>query len=342
MNLKELARHLNLSPTTVSRALNGYPEVSEATRRRVSEAAAKFQYRPSATAARLATGKSRTIGHLTPLGAHDMINPHFSDFLAGAGEVYAARDYDVLFTVVRPEEEAEHYRTLARSGRVDGVILHAPVAADPRIPLLAELRLPFICHGRSHDMPVDYAWLDVNNRRSFKRATEFLLDLGHTRLALINGLETMSFAHRRRLGFEEALGERSLRVDPDLIRSADMTEPFGYHAARDMLGRPDSPTAFLTSSSIIAIGVARAAQEQGYGVGRDVSIVTHDDCLSAFVDRDDVPVFTAVRSSIREAGKRAAEMLLDTIEEPGGPPAQELWEAELVIGRSTGPAPRAG
>lgn len=183
------------------------------------------------------------------------------------------------------------------------------------------------------------SWVDVNNRRSFKRATEFLLDLGHRRIALINGLEDMDFAQRRRAGYLEALAERGVTPDPALMRSAEMTEVYGHHETRDMLALSDPPTAILAASMISAIGVRRAIEEAGLTIGKDVSVITHDDELSYLRNGQDVPIFTATRSSVHQAGRVLAEMLLRRIEDPSVVPEQILLEAELVVGRSTGPAP---
>ncbi len=343
VNLKQLAQELGLSQTTVSRALNGFPEVSERTRERVVAAADRLNYRPSASAASLATGKARTIGHVVPLAEHMMINPHFSDFLAGAGEVYARSGYEMLIRVVSQDDELSIYRDLARTGRVDGFVVHGPMNEDPRIPLLASLGVPFVVHGRCHHSSTEFSWMDVNNREAFRRATDFLLDLGHQRMALVNGLETMNFASRRRVGFEEAHRARGLEADPSLIFSRDMVEPYGYDVGRQIFAKPNRPTAVLLSSVLPAIGLVRAMGELGLKAGEDVSIIVFDDQLSFLQQSGDgmrgVPFFTAMRSSIRAAGRRVAEMLMDQINAPGGEPAAELWEAEFVVGRSTGPAP---
>lgn len=343
MNLKELSQKLGLSQTTVSRALNGYPEVNETTRARVLEAARRYHYRPNTRAKSLATGRAMAIGHIIPISTrHEIVNPVFADFIAGAGETYAAAGYDMLLSVVSDSEEARAYAEIRAKGSVDGIIVHGPKLSDPRIPLLASLGLPFVVHGRATGTRTPYSWVDVNNRRAFQRATELLLDLGHRRIALVNGLETMDFAVRRRQGHVDALAARNLWPDPALMRSDEMTEAFGYRTARDLLGRPDRPTAFLTASLISAIGVRRAIEEAGLRMGRDVSVVTHDDVLSYLRNGEDVPIFTATRSSVREAGRRAAAMLIGLIEDPGNSPRHDLLEAELVLGGSTGPAPQEG
>ena len=341
INLKKLSEELGLSQTTVSRALNGYPEVKEATRLRVQQAADKFGYRPNSRAKGLATGRAMMIGHVIPSSTqHEMVNPVFGDFVGGASEAYSRYGYDMMFTRVQDDTEESAYRELLAKRAVDGVILQGPSVNDPRIHLLNELGLPFVVHGRSTGVTEDYSWVDVNNKRSFERATEFLIDLGHSRIALINGLEQMDFAQRRRDGYLAALNARGIAVDPSLMRAAEMTEVFGHHQTRDMLRMEKPPTAILASSMISAIGVRRAIEEAGLTMGRDISVITHDDDLSYLKNGQDVPIFTATRSSVRKAGEIVAEMLIERILNPDQPPLTQMLEAELVLGRSTGPAPQ--
>ncbi|WP_296425738.1 substrate-binding domain-containing protein [Yoonia sp.] len=341
MNLKELSQNLGLSQTTVSRALNGYPEVSAATRQRVEQAARQHNYRPSTRAKGLATGQALAIGHVIPMSTkHEMVNPVFGDFIAGAGETYSRHGYEMILSIVDDANEEQIYRGLKSRRAVDGVIVHGPRMNDPRIALLHELGMPFAVHGRATGSDIPYAWLDVNNRSAFHRATDFLCDLGHRRIALINGLEVMDFAHRRRAGYAASLAAHDTPLDPAIMRSDEMTEVFGYASARDMLMLDDPPTAVLCSSLISALGVRRAIEERGLVMGRDVSVITHDDALSYLQNGGDIPIFTATRSSVRDAGRRLAEILLHAIAHPDAAPQNVLLEAELMVGRSTGPAPR--
>ena len=340
MNLKELSGKLGLSQTTVSRALNGYPEVSETTRLRVEAAAKRYNYRPNSRAKGLATGRAMVIGHvISSATRHEMVNPIFGDFVAGAALRYAEHGYDMMFTYVDDGDEPTAYEAIVRKRTVDGIVLHAPRSDDPRIAILNALGIPFVVHGRSTGVTEPYSWVDVNNLRSFRRATKFLLDLGHRRIALVNGLERMDFAKRRRDGYLEALRDAGIAADPELMRSAEMTEAYGHRATRDMLTMGEPPTAILVSSMISAIGARRAIEDSGLKMGKDVSVVTHDDELSYLKDGQDVPVFTATRSSVRQAGEIMADMLISRIDQPSAPPETRLLEAELVLGMSTGPAP---
>ena len=340
MNLKELSEKLGISQTTVSRALGGYPEVSETTRQRIEAAAQRYGYFPNRRAAGLATGRSNMIGHILPKSTqHEMVNPIFGDFVAGAVETYSSRGFEMFLSQVSDQDEGATYRRLLQTAVVDGVIVQGPRANDPRIQTLTEMGLPFAVHGRSSGVNVPYNWVDVNNKSSFLRATEFLLDLGHRRIALINGFEDMDFAMRRRNGYIAGLQNRAIEIDPSIMKSQEMTEIYGYHQTRDMLTSDNPPTAILVSSLISAIGVRRAIEEAGLTMGKDVSVITHDDELSYLRNGETVPIFTATRSSVRDAGKHVANILIDQIENPNSLPQTQLLEAQLVVGRSTGPAP---
>lgn len=340
MNLKELSDKLGLSPTTVSRALNGYPEVNLRTRQRVEEAAKRHNYAPNSRAKRLATGRSMTIGHLLPMSSeHEMVNPVFADFIAGAGERYTDCGYGLLLSVVLDQNETATYRKLAQNGDVDGFVVHGPKVDDPRIPMLHELGLPFVVHGRSSAVEKPYCWVDVNNRSAFRRATDLLLDLGHRRIALINGIAEMDFVMRRESGFRDAHADRKVELDDALILNAEMNETNGYRSAMALLQHEEPPTGIVISSMISAIGVRRAMSDLALVPGRDVSLVVHDDDLSYFRNDGQVPIYTATRSSVRMAGRLSADMLLKQIEENSDTPEQILLEADLIVGQSTGSVP---
>lgn len=339
MNLKSLSETLGLSQTTVSRALNGYPEVNEKTRIRVQEAAKRFNYAPNSRAKGLATGRSMMIGHVIPTGKkHEMVNPIFGDFVAGVSDALAAFDYGMTFVRVGSGSEEDAYRRMMSNGSVDGVILQGPLVDDSRIAILDRLGLPFVVHGRSTGVETAYSWVDVNNTRAFHRATQFLVQLGHRRIALLNGNEAMDFAVRRRDGFVSALDALGIAADPALMTQAEMTESYGYDTTRALMARSDPPTALLVSSMISAIGARRALVDLGLQMGRDVSVVTHDDALSYLANGQGAPIFTATRSSVREAGKSVAEFLINKIKNPAGAVQSRLLEAELLVGDSTGPA----
>ncbi len=124
MKLKQLAETLGLSQTTVSRALNGYPEVAEATRARVVSAASAHNYTPNARARGLATGRAMAFGHVIPLSdQREIVNPVFADFIAGAGEVYSQHGFDLVLSMVSDSDQEHTFRDAVARGKVDGVIV---------------------------------------------------------------------------------------------------------------------------------------------------------------------------------------------------------------------------
>lgn len=337
MRLKDLAEHLGLSQTTVSRALNGYPEVKEATRLRVAEAADQLGYRPNASALRLATGRAGAIG-LVLRGA-DELGPHMSEFLSGLGARMASQDIDILVTTVASqEEELTAYRRLAASQKVDAMILHSPTLTDERAELLIELGIPFVLHGRTN-ISTPVAWLDIDNTSALERATGHLLDLGHRRIALLNGLKGRTFAEHRELGYLAALSARGVSFDPALMSNSPFTDEVAFRTAQAMLELRPRPTAFLAGSMMTALGVFRAIRQAGMELGTDVSMIAHDDVFP-YLNADNMyPSMSTTRSSIRQAGMRIGDLVLQVL---GGKPSDavhELWPVELVLRESSGPAP---
>jgi LacI family transcriptional regulator len=335
MRLKDLAEHLGLSQTTVSRALNGYPEVNEATRRRVAETAARLGYRPNASALRLATGRSGAIG-LVLRGADDL-GPHMSEFLAGMGGHVGAQEIDILVVTVNSlEEEMAAYRRIAASQKVDAVVLHSPTLRDTRAELLLDLKMPFVMHGRTN-IGAPVAWMDIDNTGAIERATGHLLDLGHRRIALLNGLKGRTFAEHREIGYLAALSARGVSFDPALMGNSVFTDEIAFRQAQAMLELRPRPTAFLAGSMMTALGVFRAIRQAGLELGKDVSMIAHDDVFP-YLNADNMyPTMSTTRSSIRQAGMRIAELILQIL---AGKPVQdvhELWPVELVLRQSSAP-----
>src|SRR5690554_796276 len=308
MRLKDLAEHLGLSQTTVSRALNGYPEVKEATRQRVAETAARLGYRPNASALRLATGRSGAVG-LVLRGAEEL-GPHMSEFLAGMGARMATEEIDLLVTTVDSyQDEAAAYRRIAARQKVDAMILHSPQLVDDRAKLLMDLKIPFVLHGRTNiGEPV--AWLDIDNTGGIERATSHLLDLGHRRIALLNGIKGRTFAEHREIGYLAALSARGVPFDPALMGNSVFTDEVAFRLAQSMLELKPRPTAFLAGSMMTALGIFRAIRQARLELGRDVSMIAHDDVFP-YLNADNMyPTMSTTRSSMRQAGSRIVELVL--------------------------------
>jgi LacI family transcriptional regulator len=238
----------------------------------------------------------------------------------------------------RANEELDTYRRVIAGTRVDALILSSPEIQDERVALLSELKHPFVLHGRTVTR-APHAWMDIDNEGSFRHATKHLLDLGHTRIALINGTRNLTYAMHRESGFREAMAARGLEPDDKLIGEGRMTDEVGFRLTEQFLAEKPRPTAILATSMMMTLGVVRAIRTAGLELGKDISLITHDDVFP-FLNADRmVPPISTVRSSIRAAGTRVAELVIDLL---AGRPAEqihELWPVDLVIRASTGPAP---
>jgi LacI family transcriptional regulator len=339
VNLKQLSNMLSLSQTTVSRALNGYPEVSEETRRRVVDAAKRHGYRPNPSARRLATGKAGMIGYVMPTGDSVDIDPHFVEFLSGLGDYARAHELDLVLSPTAVDEEETTYRRIVANKQVDAIYVSSPLPADRRIVLLNHLAIPYIVHGRSEGLGFDYPYLDIDNEAAFHDAARLLIQLGHRRVALVNDEITKTFAIHRERGARRALAASGLTLAPQYVFSAPMTEENGYRAARALLGQSESPTAIVCSSMIMALGIVRAARELGLEIPRDLSLVAHDDVFH-YLKPESFPVpLTTTRSSIRLAGQRIAERLAARMSGLEVGPRAELWPVDLVVRGSIAGAP---
>lgn len=342
VNLKQLSELLELSQTTISRALNGYPEVGETTRQRVLEAARTHGYKPNSSARKLATGRAGSIGYVLPVGHNVDLDPHFVEFLSGMGEHALTREVDLSLTPAPHDSETEAYRRIAASRSVDGVYLSSMRNDDKRISLVRELGIPFLAHGRALQPADGYAFVDIDNEGAFHDAARLLLQLGHQRLAFINGDTDFAFAVHRLDGVKRAMKTHGLAEAALQHHSAAMNEENGYRLTMALFrdaAPATRPTGVLSASMFMTLGIVRALHQLGLRIPEDVSIITHDDVF-AFLKPESFSVpLTTTRSSIRAAGARICERLVDIISGVETGHVQEIWPVDLIVRASTGPAP---
>ncbi|MEO6014214.1 MAG: substrate-binding domain-containing protein [Devosia sp.] len=341
--LRQLAEHLGLSPATVSRALNGFPEVGVATRQRVIEGAERLHYRPNMHAKRLATGRSGLVGMIFRASTERGVDPHVMDFLASLSMAFADSEIDLVVHIASPADQMRHHMRIASRGQVDGMLLSAPEPNDPRFEMLDRRGIPFVVHGRGEDSP-SYAFYDIDNDGAFAAATRLLIQLGHKRIALLNGPAAMSYAQQRERAYRRVMEEHRFPIPARFVASGEMHEAAGYRSATIMLSEPTHrrPTAFLCSSTLQALGVMRAASEGGLKIGEDISIISHDDVLPHLRAENFAPPLTVTRQPIRDAGPVLAQMMIARL---AGTPALELQridKVDLIVRASTGAAPKSG
>ncbi|MCZ7568555.1 MAG: LacI family transcriptional regulator [Ardenticatenaceae bacterium] len=333
VTLRDVAQRAGYSVTTVSRALNGFSDVNEETRRHIQAVARELGYIPNLSARQLQTRRSQALGFVIPTPPERLNEPFFTEFLSAVGVEAARHGYDLLISARAPDtHELETYRRLVQGGRVDGMVLVRGRRHDPRVDLLRRLDVPFVLFGRTDD-DADYAWIDVDGTAGVRLATGHLLALGHTRIAYVSGPAHYSFVLRRQQGYEEALRAARRAVEPRRIIAVEhMTEREGYQTGRMLLAQAERPTAIVAVTDLVAYGVMRAVHNAGGRVGRDVAVVGFDGLASSAYS---TPPLSTVFQPIAEIGHRVVEILLTLVTARPSSWPQILISPTLVVRESS-------
>ena len=335
MNLKELSDKLGLSQTTVSRALNGYSDVSEATRQRVIEMAEKYGYQPNVMARKLAMGKANAIGLVYPLDATYVGDPRFLEVLEGLTARFNEEDIDVLIVSAGRHDEVETYQRLIRAQRVDGLIVARTHVEDQRIRFLRKAKFPFVSYGRTSD-PSGFAWFDFDNELGTRLAVERLVALGHRRIAYMHANLDLNFAAQRFQGFMSAMQAAGLVPEAELVREAGFLRRTAFAVMSSLLTLPMRPTAVIVDNNQAGVGAIRAVVESGLVLGQDCSLIIYDGLPEdTLLDQQDV---TAIEQPTSEqAGRKLSDLMLDVMCGVPHSRLQVLWQPTLHPGTSDGP-----
>lgn len=331
VNLKALSEALGLSRTTVSRALNGYDDVSGATRARVVEAAREMGYVADPTARRLATGRADAIGIVYPFGTGDLGDPRFGEVVAGITERLADRNLDFLIVSARPNAEIETYRRLVEGKLVDGLIVARTLVDDPRIAFLRSQRFPYVAYGRTRSAE-PYTWFDFDNEAGAQAAVQRLVEFGHRRIAMISAPLALNFAAQRRAGYEAAMHAAGIALNPELLIECPFTRDGGLHAARMLLARSEPPTAILVDNNIAGAGAYRALVDSGLRLGRDVSLIVYDGVPPDVAHPHRVTA--VVQPTGHATGRALAELMLGVVAK--GAPSERLELPVIEAGDTDG------
>jgi LacI family transcriptional regulator len=308
--LRDLSRHLSLSVTQVSRALNNHDDVSEDTRERVRRAARELGYQPNLSARRLATGRSGMLGLVLPDVPRVPEDVLFVQVVGTLSQHLARLGRQFVLHIADPQDDiVEVYRRLIGGGAIDGFVILEPELGDRRVAFLREARVPFVVHGRL-EPPHDYPFYDIDNRAVAERLTQLLIDAGHRRIAFLNGPRHRTYAASRRQGFRVALGRAGLVEEPGLQRFSPMTEGEGLLAGVALWGEGGPrPTGVVCGSARLAAGCLQALSALGLRVPEDVSVVVHDDELPGQRPAAFDPPLTATRSPLAEAWPHLGRLL---------------------------------
>src|SRR6478736_2758413 len=263
--IKDVAREVEMSTATVSRALRGLPGVSEETRDRVRETARRLGYVPSPGAAGLASGQTRTVAVIVPF----VTQWFFAAVVQGAEQELRTRGYDLLLYNLAGDAAARHrvFETSLLTKRVDAVLVLSLKPSPDELAGLETLGRPVTIVGA--DLP-GWATVRIDDELAARTATRHLLDLGHTRVAYVGGSTegVLDFTApvARVTGYRSTLAEAGIAHDPALEADGEFTVLGGMRAAHELLSLPERPTAIFAASDEMAIGVLRAARERGLHV----------------------------------------------------------------------------
>lgn len=330
--LEEIGRLAGVSRSTVSRVINGHPNVREQVRERVMQVVSETGYRPNLAARSLASDRSSIIGLVIPRKVQNFFtDPYFPRLIQGISQGCNAQNQILsLFLLHTEAEEKQLYPRVLSKGMLDGVIVASTEQGDPLIPRLIESPTPFLVIGRPDDRE-RASYIDVDNVTAAYQAVLHLIRIGRQRIAAIAGPQNTSVGEDRLRGYRQALNERGFSIDPDLIRVADFTQQRAYEETKRLLSA--NPDAIFAASDGMALGVLRALREEGRRVPEDISVMGFDDLPPAV---NATPPLTTVRQPIRRLGVLAVDTLIDIIENGGTPPRQIMLTTEIVIRQSCG------
>ena len=327
VTIKDLARELNVSASTVSRALKDHPDISKETKRAVQELARKLNYQPNAVALSLKQRRSNTIGVIIP----EIVHYFFSSVISGIEDVA----YDAGFNVIicqsneRYEREVANAKTLL-SSRVDGVLVSISKETTDYKHLynFSNNEVPMVFYDRVvPNIVADQVIIDDFD--AAYRATRHLIDSGRTRIAHLGGPMALLIGQRRKDGYLKALSEAGISADENLILEADSFEK-ARMAIMKLINQRKKFDGVFATNDLTAIGAMQTIQKKGYKIPDEIAIVGFSDGrFSGITD----PTLTSVDQHGYEMGTQATQMLLKRIlsEDDEYPAETKVLNADLIV-----------
>ncbi|KIL48671.1 LacI family DNA-binding transcriptional regulator [Jeotgalibacillus campisalis] len=315
--IKDIAKKAGVSITTVSRALNGYSDVNEDTRKKIVETAKLLNYSPNTIARSLVMKKSKTIGLLVSGFIRENAKDNFTiEVMTGVNDYASQTAYDiVLFTTNSSKQREKTYTQLCKERKVDGVIIQGIRTDDPYLDEVIEGEIPCVLV----DIPKigkHAGYVSTDNYAGAWEVGEYLAGLGHTSIGMVNGHEFAFVSQERLKGFKDSLIQKDIKLSDDRISNGDFTEESGGRAALQLLEDNPSTTAIFCASDLMAIGAMTALKSRGYRIPEDISIVGYDNILlSRYVQ----PGLTTISQDTYGLGYEAAKLLIDMLDHEGEP-----------------------
>jgi DNA-binding LacI/PurR family transcriptional regulator len=326
VSIKDIARAAQVSHSTVSRALRDSPLVNPETRALIHRIAAEKGYTVSAVARSLVTRRTNTIGIVVT----SIADPFVGEVVSGIEEFALGHQYSVILATCHadPERERRAVRSL-QERRVDGILVTASRVGALYLPMLEEMKVPIVLINNQHPGEFGYH-VSIDNPAAARAVTEHLLALGHRRIGYIGDRFGLQSDTERCSGYRESLEAAGVAYDPALLVTGDSHPESGLQAMRELLSRPEPPTAVFCYNDMSAYGALRAVRDAGLRIPEDISVAGFDDLfLSSYTD----PPLTTVRQPKHEMGRDAAGILLDLLS--GGNPTSLIKQGNLIRRQST-------
>jgi LacI family transcriptional regulator, galactose operon repressor len=329
MTLKDLAKELDLSPSTISRALSRPNLVTPRTLARIRAAIEETGFRPNAVAQSLRTSKTRTVGLLVA----DISNWFFGLIVESVEDAARLHGYSVLVCNAK-EERVREEKALELLGarKVSGVINCSTGASVDSLRAFQRRGIPVVELDRRSEL-THVSTVMLDNERAGRLAARHLIHLGHTQVATIAGPSHLSNSKARLLGFMQEMTDAQISLPRHYIEIGDYRDESGYRAASKLVGLRDPPTALFVANSEMTLGALTALRERQMEVPEALSIVGFDDPLWA---RHLDPALTVVTQPIVEMAKTATALLLSLLQDPQAI-RLEVFPPDLVIRQSTAP-----
>ncbi|MDI6828592.1 MAG: LacI family DNA-binding transcriptional regulator [Armatimonadota bacterium] len=330
--IKDVAKFAGVSTATVSRVLNGSNSVSEETRIRVERAIADLGYRYNALARGLKKRRTGLLGHIVPSIAGPV-----SPALARAVEDQAQKfGYNVILCNSYDSIEKERaYIDILLERRADGIVMSSPILPE-HITFLRERGMPLAIIERRMETTGFY-FVEPDNLKGARGAVEYLIKLGHRRIAMITGPMHTLISQMRAKGYADALGDAGIPVDPDLKTEGDYSRASGFQAMQKFLAMRHRPTAVFAANDAMAIGAMQAAHQAGLKIPEDISFIGFDDTYAELT----IPQLTSVHQPLYEIGVLAAKLVVAQIQGNADQYRMEnILPCYLKERESCGPAPK--
>ena len=326
----DIAEKLKISPSTVSRALSDHPDIRRETKERVRAVAKELGYSPNPIAQSLKRSRTTTIGVIVPEIKHDF----FSSAISGIEEVAYQSGYTIILTQSNESFEREVVNTnLLMHQRVAGVIVSISqnTKSGAHFNDLLKRRIPLVFFDRACDGIVA-SRIEVDDYKSAKSAAKYLVEQGYKKIFHLAGPKELGICVKRRDGYIEAMKESGLPFNNDSIRYGGLHEEDGYNSMKYLIENKMIPDAIFAVNDPVAIGAYQMIREAGLKIPNDVAILGFsNNKIATLID----PQLTTVDQPSFEMGKKAAEILIRTIEGDITEAQTVTLETKLMIRGST-------